>query len=118
MSTNFSGNYMTFELQPDGKTWLGGPVVVVDMVNQSIAIDGIAIKNPTFTSTTVSWLATNGNSSSGSLTFYLSANVNHFIGKYSLGSTPLPSDNNLSGVSSANIEDRYENLIELSGGAS
>ena len=58
-----SGTYMTSWLQPDGKTYIPGPVVI-DTSNQSVSLNGTAIASPTFTANSVSWAATGGNETS------------------------------------------------------
>ena len=97
---NISGTYMTSWLQPDGKTYIPGPVVI-DASNQSISVNGAAIASPSFTNTGVSWSTTNGNATSAKLTFYQNGGVNGFVGVFAQGSDPLPVANNLFGNAGA-----------------
>jgi hypothetical protein len=68
---NYSGTYMSSWLQPDGTTYLPGPVVV-DASTESVSLNGVTIIQPQFNSTanTLSWSSSSGNYSSAQLTFY------------------------------------------------
>lgn len=92
---NYSGTYMTSWLQPDGTTYLPGPVVV-DASTESVSLNGVNIIQPQFNTTlnTVSWSSSSGNYSSAQLTFYQNNNVNGFVGLYAQGGDSLPASNN------------------------
>ena len=98
---NYSGTYMSSWLQPDGTTYLPGPVVV-DASTESVSLNGVTIIQPQFNSTanTLSWSSSSGNYSSAQLTFYQNNNVNGFVGMYAQGSNSLPASKNLFGSAS------------------
>ena len=103
---NFSGNYLCFVLESDGTTWGPGPVVTINTAAQTILIDGVQMKNPTFTSSSIIWLFSSGNESSGSLILYVASSGNNaIIGKYAIGTDTLPSANNFSGSASSAPDD-------------
>jgi hypothetical protein len=87
---DYSGTYMTSWLQPDGTTYLPGPVVV-DVSTGSVNVNGVPIQSPLFDTSknNVSWNASAGNSSSASFNFYQNAGVNGFVGLYARGGDPL-----------------------------
>jgi hypothetical protein len=107
---DYSGTYMTSWLQPDGKTYVPGPVVV-DMSTQSVTLNGVVVNSPKFdtTTNTVAWdafvssagVTMLANSSSASLNFYQNSGVNGFAGVFAQGTDPLPATNNLFGSASA-----------------